>query len=161
MGRDESGGRRRSPEEVTSSHRRVRFLEPDELEALIRSVYGDAIGGVARPLYRAAAMTGMRQGELLGVRWIDVDWPARRIRVADNFTRGRIDSPKSHEGRSVPMADRLAGELERHFQRSDFVGDDDLVFCHPETGNVLDPSKVRRRFKLALARARVREIHLS
>ena len=100
----------------------------------------------------------MRQGELLGVRWIDVDWPALRIRVADNFTRGKIDSPKSHEGRSVPMADRLAGELECHFQRSDFTADDDLVFCHPETGTVLDPSRIRKRFKQALTRARVREI---
>jgi integrase len=141
-----------------AAHRRIRFLQPDELDAVIRSVPDDTLGLVEQPLYRTAAMTGMRQGELLGVRWIDIDWPARRIRVADNFTRGRIDSPKSHEGRSVPMADRLAGELERHFQRSGFTGDDDLVFCHPETGKVLDPSKVRKRFKQALSRARVREI---
>lgn len=146
------------PTKSRSAHRRIRFLQPDELDAAIRSVPDDALGAVEQPLYRAAAMTGMRQGELLGVRWIDVDWPARRIRVADNFTRGKIDSPKSHEGRSVPMADRLAGELERHFQRSDFTADDDLVFCHPETGKVLDPSRVRKRFKQALSRARVREI---
>jgi len=146
------------PKKSRSAHRRIRFLQPEELDAVVRSVPNDALGAVEAPLYRCAAMTGMRQGELLGMRWIDVDWTSRRIRVADNFTRGKIDSPKSHEGRSVPMADLLAGELERHFQRSDFTGDDDLVFCHPETGKVLDPSKVRKRFKQVLARARAREI---
>ena len=56
------------------------------------------------------------------------------------------------------MADRLAGELERHFQRSRFQADDDYVFCHPETGNVLDPSKLRKRFGTAVSRAKVHEI---
>ena len=111
-----------------------------------------------RPLYLVAAMTGLRQGELLGLRWLDVDWVASRVRVADSFTRGAFDSPKSHQGRSVPMADRLAGELERHFQRSAYVGENDLVFCHPQTGHVLDASKLRKRFARALERARVRQI---
>jgi integrase len=53
----------------------------------------------------------------------------------------------------VPMADRLAGELERHFQRSYWRGDQDLVFAHPATGHVLDASKLRKRFRTALARA--------
>ena len=56
------------------------------------------------------------------------------------------------------MADRLATELERHYQRSAYPGDEDLVFCHPETGNAYDASKMRKRFKAALARADVREV---
>jgi integrase len=47
----------------------------------------------------------------------------------------------------------LAGELERHFQRSYRRGDRDLVFAHPATGHVLDASKLRKRFRTALARA--------
>jgi integrase len=146
------------PRKGRSPHRRVRFLQPVELEALLRAVPDDTLGSVERPLYLAAAMTGARQGELLALKWLDIDWTAARVRVADSFTRGAIDSPKSHEGRSIPMADRLAGELERHFQRSAYRGDEDLVFCHPETGHVLDPSKLRKRFGVALAAARVRPI---
>jgi len=101
-------------------------------------------------------MTGLRQGELIGLRWSDVDWVASRVRVAESYTRGAFDSPKSHCGRSVPMADRLAGELELHFQRSRFQADEDLVFAHPVTGHVLDASKVRKRFYEALDRA---ELH--
>ena len=128
---------------------------------LSRLVAEDALGAVERPLYLTAAMTGLRQGELIALAWQDIDWMARRVRVADNFPRGRVgepDSPKSHEGRSVPMADRLATELERHFQRTAFRGDTDLVFCHPETGRPLDPSKLGKRFKKSLARARARGI---
>ena len=51
------------------------------------------------------------------------------------------------------MADRLSGELERHFQRSYWRGDGDLVFAHPATGHVLDASKLRKRFRTTLARA--------
>jgi integrase len=146
------------PRKTQGSKRRLRFLQPAELDALVRNVPDDALGHVERVLYLCAAMTGLRQGELLGLRWADIDWTAGRVRVADNFTRGQIDSPKSHDGRSVPMADRVAGELERLHQRSRFQADSDLVLCHPHTGNPLDPSKLRKRFKRALKRAAAPEI---
>ncbi len=146
------------PKKSHSPHRRIRFLQPRELDKLIQAAPDDPLGAGERPLYLATALTGLRQGELLALKWMDVDWLAGRVRVADNFTRGQFDSPKSHEGRSVPMADRLARELELHFQRSAYRTDDDLVFCHPDTGNVFDPSKMRKRFGQAVTRAGVREI---
>ena len=146
------------PRKGRPAHRRLRFLQPDEVHAVIRATPDDQLGAVERALYLTAAMTGARQGELLGLRWIDIDWVARRVRIADNYTRGRFDSPKSHEGRSVPLADTLAAELERHFQRASFTADDDLVFSNPQTGRVLDSSKLRKRFRAALAAAGVREI---
>jgi integrase len=48
--------------------------------------------GSARPtgvLYLTAAMTGLRQGELLALRWRDVDWLAARVRVRRNYVRGQ------------------------------------------------------------------------
>lgn len=146
------------PKKAHSPHRRIRFLQPRELDKLIGAAPDDPLGAVERPLYLAAALTGLRQGELLALKWMDVDWLAGRVRVADNFTRGKFDSPKSHEGRSVPMADRLARELELHSRRSAYRTNEDLVFCHPHTGNVLDPSKMRKRFGEAITRAGVREI---
>lgn len=141
------------PKAPRAAHRRMRFLRPDELDALIDAVRADVLGEIERPLYLMAAMTGLRQGELLALRWTDIDWAASRVRVSESFTRGAFDSPKSGRGRSVPMADRLAGELERHFQRSRWQADSDLVFAHPATGNVLDASKLRKRFRAALVRA--------
>ena len=94
-----------------------------EVEALLRAVPDDRLGPTDRALYLTATMAGLRQGELLALRWQDVDWTAGLIRVRRSYTRGQFGTPKSRRSsRAVPMADRLAGELERHFQRSALPG---------------------------------------
>ena len=134
--------------------RLLRFLDGPELEAVLRAVPDDERGPTERCLYLVAAMTGLRIGELLGLRWRDVDWTAQKIRVGDNFVRGEFGDPKSAgSDRAVPMADRVAAELELHFQRSLHQGDDDLVFLHPATGAPLDKSRIRKRFISAVGEA--------
>jgi integrase len=125
---------------------------------LRRAVPDDNLGKVERPAYLCAAMTGLRQGELIALRWCDVDWSASRVRVAHSYTRDAFDSPKSVRGRSVPMGDRLGAELEHHFQESRWRGENDLVFAHPLTGHVLDASKLRKRFYEALERGELPRI---
>ena len=56
------------------------------------------------------------------------------------------------------MATRLARELDRWSRRTLYVGDDDLVFAHPNTGRPLDRSKVTRRFQAACRLAGVHVI---
>ena len=137
----------------------VHFLETEEVEALLRAVPDDPLGRVERVMYLAAAMTGMRQGELFALRWRDVDWSARRIRVRRNFVRGEFGTPKSkRSSRSVPLASRVATELELLSQTSPYKRDDDLVFAHPETGKPIDRSNLLKRFKAALRRADVRAV---
>jgi integrase len=86
-------------------------------------------------MYLMAAMTGMRQGELLALRWQDIDWPARRVRIRRSFVRGEFGTPKSKRStRSVPLADRVAGELDRLHQETLYRRDEELVFAHPHTG---------------------------
>jgi integrase len=137
----------------------IHFLEPEEVEALLRGVPDDDLGRVERRMYLAAAMTGMRQGELLALRWRDIDWPAQRVRIRRNFVRGEFGTPKSkRSSRSVPLADRLAGELDRLHQETPYRHDDDLVFAHPHTGKPIDRSRLLKRFKAALRRGEVREI---
>jgi integrase len=122
--------------------------------ALIRAVPDDDLGRVERVLYLAAAMTGLRMGELLVLRWMDVDWPVSLLRVRQSFSRSTWGTPKSlTSARSVPLADRLAGELDRQFKASACQGDGDLVFAHPVLGTPLDASKVRKRFYAAMKRA--------
>jgi integrase len=119
----------------------------------------DPLSEVERVLYLTAAMTGMRQGELLALRWMDVDWIAHRVRVRRNFVRGKFGTPKSkRSSRSIPLADDVARELELLFQRSSYQADEDLVFAHPHTGRPIDRSLLLKRFKAALKRAGVREI---
>ncbi len=137
----------------------IRYLDLSELEALLRAVPDDYLGPTEHALYLTAAMTGLRQGELVALRWLDVDWQAGRIRVRRNYTRQQFGTPKSkRSSRSVPLADRVAGELERQFQGSPFKVDEDLVFAHPQSGHPLDASKIRKRFSAALARAGLRQV---
>lgn len=141
--------------------RQLRFLDGPELEAVLRATPDDLRGSTERCLYLIAAMTGLRIGELLGLRWRDVDWAAQKIRVGDNWVRGEFGDPKSAgSDRAVPMANRAARELELHFQRSGCQADGDLVFPHPVTGTPLDKSKVRKRFIAAVVAAGVKR-HLT
>jgi len=145
---------------IRKTETRIQFLDQDELEKLLAAPYpDDAWGHVEPTLYLTAAMTGLRQGELLGLRWRDVDFPARRIRVVSPFVRGEFGDPKSAgSGRSVPMASRVAEALQKLRERSVYARDRDLVFCHPESGQPLDRSKLIRRFKQAVDRAGVHRI---
>jgi integrase len=137
----------------------VRFLDQTELDALLAATPDDDLGRVEKVMYLAAAMTGTRQGELLALRWMDVDWLAHRVRIRRNYVRGEFGTPKSKRStRSVPLADVLGGELDRLYQTTVWKADDDLVFAHPHTGKPIDRSRLLKRFKAALRRAGVREV---
>lgn len=136
-----------------------RYLDIEQLEAIIRATPNDDRGPLDAALYLTAAMTGLRQGELAAIRWRDVDWSAGVIRVRQTFSRNEWGKPKSRRAvRAVPMADRVAGELERHFQRSAYQDDGDLVFCHPHTGNPYDAKKMRDRFYDAMKAAGLKDL---
>jgi integrase len=145
---------------IKSTETRIKFLDQPELEQLLASPHrDDAFGRLEPTLYLTAAMTGLRQGELLGLRWRDVDLAARKVRVVSPYVRGEFGDPKSEgSGRSVPLAERVADALAALRERSAYASDGELVFCHPESGNPLDRSKLVRRFKRATVRAEVRAI---
>lgn len=133
------------------------FLTVEEVEALVRAardVDDGERGELDAALFLTAAMTGLRRGEMIALRWRDVDWALGEIRVRLSFRRGSVGPPKSRRSkREVQMMDRVAGELDRHFKRSRYTGDDDPVFCHPHTGKHYDPDVLYRRFKEARDRA--------
>jgi integrase len=133
----------------------IRFLDQAEVEAMLRAAASDT----DRALFLTAVMTGLRQGELLGLQWRDVDWQAGKLHVRRSYVRGHWGTPKSRRSsRAVPMAYRVARELARHHQHATYKADDDLVFCHRDIGTVLDHSALVRRFKRALSAGGVREV---
>ncbi len=145
---------------IRTNETRIQFLDQEELERLLSTSFPeDAFASIEPALYLTAAMTGLRQGELIGLRWRDVDLVARRVRVVSPYVRGEFGDPKSElSGRSVPLAERVANELAALRERSAYASDSSLVFCHPESGHPLDRSKLTRRFKQAIGRAEVTEI---
>ncbi len=105
-----------------------------------------------------AAFAGLRLGELLALRWKDVDLADadRRLTVVRAVSAGQeVTSTKSRHFRVVPLSEQPAAELQRLSQRGHFTGRNDLVFCRKD-GGPLDGSGVRQRFMAAQDAAGVR-----
>src|SRR6185436_20526 len=137
-------------------HRRTTAIEvfsPEEVLALVR--HADSSQDAA--IYLTAAFTGLRRGELVALRWRDVDFAAHRVRVSGSFAGGQLTTPKSGKVRSVPLAPAVAEALARLGQREFFVDEDDLVFPGI-AGGYLDASALARRYRAALNRAELRPL---
>ena len=107
-------------------------------------------------IYKAAAFTGLRQGELLALRWSDVDFVGGLLHVRRNFTGGER-SAEGQAGPSVPMMPAVIDTLAALKEREHFAADGDLVFCS-EVGEHLDHFELRKRFYAALEKAGLRRI---
>jgi len=103
-------------------------------------------------LFIVAAFTGLRLGELLALRWADVDVAKRLIHVRGSYTLGQSGPPKSGHVRSVPLIDQAMETLDSLSRREYFTAPDDLVFAGVAGGH-LDGSALRKRFYTALERA--------
>jgi integrase len=83
-----------------------------------------------RVLFLCLALTGLRIGEVLALRWQDVDGQAAKLTVTHNLWRGRLVSPKTDaSAASVPLAKILIDALAEHRKSSNWTEPDDFVFC--------------------------------
>ena len=131
----------------------IQVYSPEEVWALVRA----AASELDAAIYLTAAFTGLRMGELLALRWREVDFAGSLVRVRASYYAGALTTPKSGKVRAVPLAPDVAKVLAQLSRRELFTDDDDLVFAG-ETGSYLDGSALRRRYKVALAEARLRPL---
>ncbi|MGH3026285.1 MAG: tyrosine-type recombinase/integrase, partial [Gaiellaceae bacterium] len=109
-------------------------------------------------LVRIAAYTGLRRGELVALRWRDVDVSKRKI-VVRRAVSANVEtaSTKSHRAREVPIPDQAAQTLNRLASREEFTSPDDCVFVN-RLGRRLDGSAIRRRVERARDAAGLRPL---
>jgi integrase len=131
----------------------IQVFSPEEVRALVRAAASEQDGAI----FLTAAFTGLRMGELLALRWRDVDFAGATIRVRGSYAAGHLTTPKSGKVRAVPMAPDVATDVAQLGRREHWLGDDDLVFAG-ESGGYLDGSALRRRYKEALSRAGLRPL---
>jgi integrase len=118
------------------------FLTFEESERLIAHAEGEW-----RTMIIVALRTGLRRGELLGLRWEDVDLVRGKLYVQQSYVRGVFGLPKSGKPREVPLSNQARQALQAHrHTRSE------RVFCDAEgrpfkTGILL--SKLWRMCRLA------------
>jgi integrase len=151
-------------ERPRSSRKReeIKALSSDQARVLLTAARGER----NEALYIVAAHTGLRQGELLGLKWADVDLAARRLSVrrALKVTDHGLDfgPPKnSASRRSVPLSKTSVAVLRAHRTRQneerlrlgDLWQDHDLVFPN-RVGKPLDHGNLYyREYKPLLQRA--------
>jgi integrase len=152
------------------------FYSPGEIEAIARALADGRHRDPAYPavadeerearqaedrqdaeIVRVAAYAGLRQGELLALRWGDVDSAGSALTVARAMSAGVESSTKSGRVRRVPLAGQAAAALDRMSEREHFTSPGDLVFCNV-LGRPLDDSALRRRYRRAQAAASVRPL---
>jgi integrase len=115
-----------------------------------------ALEELVRTLVLTAVLTGMRIGELLALRWRNVDHKRKVICIRETVYEGHASTPKTRSGnRDVPLGPTLEEVLRQHSARARTSGDS-LVFA-TRSGTYLRPGKLHKRDLLpACAKAGLR-----
>jgi integrase len=139
----------------------------EEVGRVLRAAADDPL----EALWRVAIFTGMRRGELLALKWSDIDLENSSLSVQRSLSRGmtsRLEEgePKSHSGRRrIALSASVVESLKRHRVRQleyrlglgEAYQDHGYVFVN-ETGGYIHPNTLYRRYHELVARAGVPEI---
>ena len=115
---------------VRCSSKRVQapdVLTPEE----IRGILGE-LAEPARTVTMLAAVTGMRRGELFGLKWEDLDFERRSIRIVRSLVDQIEGQPKTETSRKpLPMSDELSAALGKWRKQTNYATASDWVFASP------------------------------
>jgi integrase len=123
------------------------FFDFEEADRLLA-----ATEPACRTLVLVALRTGLRRGELMALRWEDVDLVARRLVVRRNYVRGKFTTPKSGRFRTVDLSEQVVSALKAHRHLRG-----ELVFCH-ETGRRYITGELRHPLWRACRKAGLRHV---
>ncbi|SRR5579884_377823 len=142
----------------------VEPLEPETVNALLAAARGDAL----EAFYVVALATGLRRGELLGLRWEDVDLEHGELRVRAQAQHGELTALKRAQGRRIiPLAPMAVEALQRHrvaqlahrLQLGEAWREHGLVFPS-SVGTPYNPANLWRHTAALLGRAGIPHHHL-
>jgi len=146
--------------------KKMRTLTPDESRALLEA----ATDNQFYPVIYTAISSGLRQAELLGLRWRDIDLDSRSISVCQVLFKHRgiceFKEPKTeHSKRRVSMTPKLADYLREYkadreslaLHLGRLLKPDDLVFSNPD-GRPIDPSVLSHNFARIVKKAGLKNV---
>jgi len=156
------------PRKKGDGTREMKTWSAEQLGAFLTSVRDDRL----YPLWHAIALTGMRRGEALGLRWIDVDLENGRLSVRRALIPTNreviVSEPKTVKGRRVIALDpstvevlkaQAARQLEEQSAWDEGWVESGLVFTQ-ENGEALDPESVSRYWRQAVKKSMLPMIRL-
>lgn len=103
---------------------KIAILTPEQIRALLEAIPDQKY----KTLFLTAIMTGARQGELLGLKWSDVDFSKKQININRTFNHQQFFSPKTKQSvRAIDCPPSLIQEL-RLWKLASGGKTDDLIF---------------------------------
>jgi integrase len=156
------------PRKKGDGTKEMRTWTKEQLKAFLEAMADERLS----PLWHTIAMTGMRRGEAIGLRWSDVDLEAGRLSVRRALIpSGReviVSEPKTIKGRRVIALDpgtvevlkaQAARQLDEQKEWDDAWVETGLVFTL-ENGQALDPESVSRYIRQAVKMSMLPSIRL-
>jgi len=137
-----AGVRVARPEEQEDEETEARALSDEQLDALL-----EQLPAAWRPFYNFLVETGLRIGEAIELRWGDVDFGSKRLRVERQFYRGRVRKPKGRKVRSISLARETAQQWARQ------GSPDELIFTSAQGTRLDQLNLMSRTLKPAAVRA--------
>jgi integrase len=147
-------------------HREMATMSADEVRRFLAQLAGDRLAA----LYVVALTTGMRQGELLALRWREVDLDTAVLRVVGSLQRGptglEVLAPKTPRSRRQVALTSLAvdalrghrkAQLEERLKCGGEWVDGDFVFTSTR-GTAVDAQELRKWYRQHLRRAGLRRL---
>ena len=120
----------------------IRILTPAQLNAFLGQVDNQKY----RTLFMLAVFTGARQGELLGLKWGDIDWTACQINIQRTFNKGRFFATKTKtSNRKIDLGPTVMTELKK-WKLACPQNELDLVFPNGAGGPINYSNMVRRHY---------------
>lgn len=144
------------------THYEIKPLTKEQAQLLLDTSKGDTL----EALWVLALTTGMRRGEVLALKWQDINFEQGMLQVRRIFTRVKGDryiesEPKTEKSRrSIMLTSVTVETLKRHrihqleakLQAGPAWVEHDLVFC-TSVGTPVNPNWVLERFKKLLKKA--------
>ncbi len=137
---------------VPVPHQEMQALTPEQVKRFLAA---------AEPeywlLFAVAIFTGLRRGELIALKWGDVDWQAGRLHVRRSLWRGQYMAPKTRRAiRSVDLAPQVLAALREARPLGSAESINEQLIFSGSNGQPLQPDNlVKRHFIPTLVRARL------
>jgi integrase len=120
-------------------------LSPEQISELL-AILREPV----RTMFLVGVMTGLRIGEILGLRWKDLDLASGQLRVEQACYRGLVGTPKTKGSkRTVPMPQTLRDALSRLQEQGTDRTEDQLVFATRTGKPFSDTNLLHRELKPA------------